>query len=652
MENWKKRSIDLLTSLAFGGDDDLSVIPYYPQKTEISSYEYKYFNRATPEKHGISSKRLYNMLCELEVERRANIHSLMVLRGGEVILECSRDGYDVNIAKLSHSMSKSVTGMAIGMLYDEGKLSTDMKVADFFPDIKYRYKRFGDMTVDHLLSMTSGISFSEAGSVTEQEWLKTFFASAMKFAPGAKFSYNSMNSYILGRIVAKVSGQSLTEFLDERLFAPLGITNYFWEIGPEGVEKGGWGLYLSPESWAKIGMMVLHRGEFYGKRILSTEWIDKSTATQAVTPEINGDFNYGYQIWVGRNTDEVLFNGMLGQNVWMCPQNDMVAVIMSGNNELFQDSPALEILRKYLGTEISDSISKRDAKILAEKESRFFDSRRWVRPLHRRRGLAYWLGVRSRTAFDERWNELLGTYDFAKNHTGILPLIVRGMQNNLASRIESVSFERRGERLFMTVKESGESYRIEIGLYDYQETVLDFRGEKYIVKAMGEAPSDEYGDFRIELLFPELPNTRMISVYRPDDDRISMTFSEVPNNKIVEALIDRVTSNPAISLALQLLERQYGEDFIHKKVESTFTPELIGADTTSEDYSEIIKEEADRAQSKSKMVKLLVSAVDRIFKIEENPPAEKGINIFEKINQFIKGRQKEATPEKEQNEDG
>ncbi len=619
MEKWKKRAVDLLTSIAFGSDKDASVVPYYPQKTDISSYEFKYFHRATPERHGVSSKRLYNMLCELESEKRANIHSIMVVRNNEVILECSRDGYDVNVAHLSHSMTKSVTGLAVGMLCDEGKLSVKDKLIDIFPELSYRDKRFAFITVRHLLAMTTGIAFSEAGSVTDHDWLETFFLSSMKFAPGAKFSYNSMNSYVLGRIVSKISGEGLSEFLDKRLFSPLGITNYFWEKGPEGIEKGGWGLYLSPESWAKIGTMVLSDGVFNGTRIVSSEWIRQTASTQARTPELLGDFNYGYQTWVGRNTDEILFNGMLGQNVWISPKNNIVTVIMSGNNEMFQESPALEIVRKYLGTDIADTLDNGDYKVLLEKERRFFDSRRWVRPLSKKRGIPYWLGMRSRTEFDKRWNGILGSYDFPKNSVGLLPLIVRGMQNNMASKIESISFERHGERLFMTVIESGALYHIEIGLYEYKETVLDFRGEKYIVKAMGESLADAEGDgeFRIELLFPELPNTRMIILECQDVDTITVKFTEVPNNRIIETLFDRVTSSPTLGFAVDLFERGFGEDFVHKKLEGTFSPELVGVNRESLDYEEIMERENERASRESTAVKILRAVVDRFFKIED-----------------------------------
>ena len=159
MEKWKKRSIDLLTSLAFGTDGTPSVVPYYPQKTRVSGDEERFFRRSTPERHGISSKRIYNMLVSLESEKRANIHNLVILAGGEIISECSRDGYGVNVAHLSHSMSKTVTGMIIGILHSDGLIDLDDAIVDIFPEIPYRDKRFANITVRHLLTMTSGVDF-------------------------------------------------------------------------------------------------------------------------------------------------------------------------------------------------------------------------------------------------------------------------------------------------------------------------------------------------------------------------------------------------------------------------------------------------------------------------------------------------------------
>lgn len=664
MERWVRRTIELGAGIAFTGKINPSVVPYYPQKTVVSGEEERYFRRSYPERVGVSSGRILALLVALEKEKRANLHNLIIIRRGEIISECSHPGYSTNIWHLSHSMSKTLTGMAIGMLVDDGKLSTETRLVDIFPNINYKDTRFEKITVAHLLSMQSGVRFSEAGSVTETKWTEAFFESSMAFTPGTDFSYNSMNSYILARIVTEISGKSLTAFLTERLFEPLGITNVFIEKGPEGIEKGGWGVYMSTESWGKVGYMMLSGGVFEGKRILSKEWVERSTSKQADTPGTLGHYDYGYQLWVSRDKESYLFNGMLGQNVWVCPKNDIIAVFNSGNNELFQKSPALLVIEKYLSQplehDLVSSCFAGDLVDLRRKEDEFFTSRHWVRPLEAKRGIKYRLGFRQREGYPEAWDELLGYYHFRKNNYGMLPLIVRGMQNNLYSSIDGVGFEREGEALFFTFSECGRAYRLEIGFYDFKETVIDIRGEKYIVKVIGEAMEDEDRDmlFKIELLFPELPNTRMLKFSIEEEGRLLMRMSEVPNNKIADIFLDDMAqTNPKLSLALKLVEKRIGENFTRRKLEQTFAPSLIGARVGAENYTEIMDEEREKVRSQEKNAKLIDTVIEKFIRDEEDFEEDadryglKGIigDIFERIKAKMpqKSEQKvSALPEK------
>lgn len=626
MDKWKKRSVDLFTSLAFGSEGGASVVPYYPQKLMISAREQRFFTRTIPEKQGISSKRIYNMLCELEAESRANVHSLLILRDGEVICECSRDGYGTNIAHISHSMSKSVTGMVIGQLWDRGKIRLDDKITDFFPEIKYRDKRAGQIVVEHLLTMSCGIDFAELGSITDRGWTEAFFASSLKFAPGSRFLYNSMNTYILAAIAERVSSAPFIDLVRQGIFAPLEISNYYWEKGPEGIEKAGWGLYLSVESWAKLGYMFLSGGEFFGKRILSEGWVKMCRETKAVSPGENGDFNYTYQMWKARGAEEFLFNGMLGQNVWICPKNGIVAVISGGNNELFADSPALEIIRKHLGGELSDNLNNSDVGVLIEKSDTFFDSRRWVHPSPKSRGLLALIGLRPKRAFPPIWQPLIGRYVINKNNHGILPLIVRAMQNNLECSLDEIFFERHGEELEMVVVESGKRLRIPIGIYEYKTATVDFRGEKYIVKSMAEAvfhPQSQT-EYRIEILFPELSSTRMIRIKRQSPDRIIIALSESPNEKIIEKYLDSMTNSVSvISIAFNILERRLGKGFIADAMKKTFNPILVGANVQYSGYEKIIEQENYRSSEELNSVRLIRAVVDRFFKEPPQSSSEK-----------------------------
>ena len=617
MEKWKRRSIDLLTSLAFGVGGEIEVVPYYPQKTEVSRAEMPFFSRTLPEKKGISSKRLYNMLCELENESRANIHSIMVICRGEIICECSAEGYSTNEWHISHSMSKTVCGMVIGILVDEGKIKTDDRLVDIFPEIPYKDKRFPLITVDHLLSMTCGVDFAEAGAITEERWTEIFFSSSLKFTPGTKFFYNSMNSYILARICERVSGRNFLELVNEYIFAPLGIRNYLWEKGPEGTEKGGWGLYLSPESWAKVGYMFLSGGIFRGRRILSSGWVKNSSKVKAIAPKEIGNFNYGYHMWVGRNNREVLFNGMLGQNLWICPQNNILVVIMGGNNELFQDSPALEIIRKYLGGRINDRLWRRNSKLLQEKEAEFFRCRRWIPTSKQKKKMFLGLGLRKRPSFDNRWEDVFGIYRFASNNASVMPLIIRGMQNNFGPSLDRLKISQEAREIWITFFSGEEMCKIPLGSNEYKTVHLDFRGEKYIVRSLGAVCKNQNGEteYRIEILFPETASKRRIKIKKVSDGKITVDFSETPDNKILDEFISKsIEQNSRITFFTNILERRFGKGIISKTLSRIFNPTLIGVDEKNPDMEKIIEEENKRNSEQSGTVKLICAVVDRFFR--------------------------------------
>ena len=616
MEKWKKRAIDLLTSMAFGARGDLAVVPFYPQKTRVSGYEERFFHRTTPEKQGVSSKRIYNMYSELEREERSNVHSIMVLRGGEVISECATPGYSVNVWHLSHSMAKSICGMIIGTLVDEGVLSLEKKLIDIFPDIPYRDKKMPFITIEHLLTMTSGVDFAEVGSITDNQWKSAFFSATVKFLPGTRFDYNSMNTYMLACVAEKVSGRSFGELVDSRIFAPLSITNYLWEKSPEGVEKAGWGLFMSAESWGKLGVMMCSGGSFFGKRILSEKWVNLSTEFKVNASGFNERFDYAYHMWVKGRKDEFLFNGMLGQNVWVCPKNDIIVVMFSGNNEIFQDSAALGIIRKHLGGELSDIIDARDYGKLKERERTFYNNRRWVRSLEKKLRFLSFVGLKPRKRFDERWNAVLGRYAFADNNVGMIPLIVRVMQNNFCCSIRNMQITREGEDLYLLYDEGGVEYCLKIGIYEHVSNILKINGEQYLAICGGEVFVLENGDYeyRIEIIFSETASVRRLKITRKED-RICVAFAEMPNERVVENLIYHYSkSNSLLSFGIELIEHRLGDGAIKKLLKERFNPTLVGADMSLCGYECIVEEEQNRMVDESKKNKVILGLVERLLR--------------------------------------
>ena len=153
-----------------------------------------------------------------------------------------------------------------------------------------------EVTVEHLLTMTSGVQFNEIGAISGNDWLNSFLNAPVSGKPGAAFQYNSMNTYVLSAIVTERTGMTLSEYLEPRLFQPLGITKYLWETCPKGITKGGWGLFLCPEDMAKLGQLYLQRGIWKGQQLVPEGWVEISTGKQVESVE--GTFGYGYQVWM------------------------------------------------------------------------------------------------------------------------------------------------------------------------------------------------------------------------------------------------------------------------------------------------------------------------------------------------------------------
>jgi len=613
MENYKKKAIRFLVNLSLKEERDPRVVKYAVSKTKISKREEKHLVRNIGGTGGKYARTLTSMLSELEKEARANVHSIMVFKDGEVVCEASAAGYDTNIFHLAHSMSKTVTALAIGFLYDESKINLDSPAIDFFPEIKARGEKIKKITLRHLLLMQSGVKFAEIGVVSESQWTKAFFESELEFTPGERFHYNSMNSYILSAVATRIAGKSLSELVNEKLFAPLGIENYLWEKGPEGTEKGGFGLYLSCESFLKIGILLASGGKFGKKRIISEEFLSLMLTPHVPPSETKSEYGYGLHVWVSGDGEELLLNGMLGQNVWASKKSGFVVSMSSGNNELFTESPALAIIKKHLLRSLTEEKAGRsEIKLLREASESFFTSRESVSLLKERRGLPYVFGIKKRRPFDIRWDSVLGEYAFRSNNASILPLFVRIMQNNFLGGIEKISLLRSDEALLLSSTEGGISHEIPIGLYGFADSVLNFGGEKYIVRARGEYTVDEDKKtvYKIEVKFPELPNTRLIKISASESE-ITVAMSEFPNERIAESFFEFLSSDAKTALAISLIEKKMGDGFFKEKIHTAFNPTLNGISTKSYGWESIITRDnlklAEERENKSKFINSLIS---------------------------------------------
>lgn len=302
-----------------------------------------------------------SLLAEDSENDDVRFESIMVLKHGKVIYENWFGEAAPDIPHVMHSVSKSFTATAVGMLVDEGKLKLTDKVIDFFPeDLPEEItENLKSMTVRDILTMNCGHE-TEPGR-GDGDWVKTFLAHPVTKTPGTWYCYNSMGTYMLSAIVQKITGEKLVDFLNTRLFEPLRIEKPEWQESPQGINTGGWGLYIKTEDMAKFGQLFLQKGEWNGKIIISGKWVEEASKYQVpsvpagtrpdeveakgLTPE-NCSFllGYGYQMW-RCPMNAYRADGARGQYIMVLPDADAVIAVTADTSDLQAEQ---NLIYKYI----------------------------------------------------------------------------------------------------------------------------------------------------------------------------------------------------------------------------------------------------------------------------------------------------------------
>jgi len=288
--------------------------------------------RCSPEQQGVSSAGVQAFI-EAADKNIDSLHSFMLLRHGHVLAEGWWAPYDAQSRHSLYSLSKSFTSTAVGLAVAEGKLSVDDQVLKFFPQDAPAQPsaNLKSMRVSDLLRMSTGHQSEPARTVAEP-WVKTFLAHPVVFKPGTHFLYNTSGTYMLSAIVQKATGQTVLDYLQPRLFKPLGIDNPTWETSPQGISAGGFGLSVRTEDIARFGQLYLQKGRWQGKQFLPQAWVEAATARQTSNgSDPNSDWSqgYGYQFWRCRH-GAYRGDGAFGQYCIVLPDQDAVIAITSG----------------------------------------------------------------------------------------------------------------------------------------------------------------------------------------------------------------------------------------------------------------------------------------------------------------------------------
>ena len=579
-------------------------VDYFPQKPDFpfdAVYE-QAFVRGTPESQGISSDLFAALLRELDASKDTEMHHFMALRHGKVICECNFAPYPKGMWHITHSMCKSITGMAIGMLIEEEKLKLDENIYDIFPDhINAFSKIFRPViTVENLLTMTSGVTFNESGIVSGNDWLGSFLNASVNGKPGTEFQYNSLNTYVLSAIVTKRTGETLTEYLTPRLFGPLGITKYYWETCPKGITKGGWGLFLCAEDMAKLGQLYLQRGKWNGQQLVSEYWIEISTARHLKTQ--NDTYGYGYQLWMEQRPGSFEYNGMLGQNVIIYPDMDMVLVTNAGNKEMFQDCIMLNIIRKYFPVNyhpadvlpenpLSYSLLKRLCGELenGENNNRSTSLRgRWKRNVvsgrkHSDKKYSYRISAAVDRPSDHHsfMRAVSGrTYVMEQQNIGIAPLFVQVFHNNMTDGISEISFTYDAGNFCVSFTEGEVIHKLPVGFGKAADGCVDLHGEHYLVATLGEFARDENDIpvLKLEVTFIEECVKRKAHIFFHEDNGIEIRWNETPGKKMILAGLSSITEELSGNFLYNSLlgDHNITTELLHRLMEQTIEPVVQG----------------------------------------------------------------------------
>ncbi len=276
---------------------------------------------------------------------QVDIHSIIIIRKGYIVAEqYYSEEYGPGDLHRIYSCTKSITSALLGITQKQGLLkSIDENMAGFFPeyDIAYLSEDKQNITVEHLLTMSSGLEWYELEYFygddrnTFRQWYDD--GATVKFVldrptiapPGEEFAYSTGSSHVLSAMVQKLAGIRTDSFAMEHLFKPLGIENFYWPTDNEGLPMGGNGMMMDPRDMARFGYLYLNDGYWDGTQVVPETWVEASQQKQIERKYIPDSY-YGYQFWV---SDYGTYSavGFGGQWITIVPEHDLVVIF---NNKL------------------------------------------------------------------------------------------------------------------------------------------------------------------------------------------------------------------------------------------------------------------------------------------------------------------------------
>lgn len=258
------------------------------------------------------------------------IEAIVLWKDGRVVARVAPEPYSVYDKGELYSLSKSFCSTAIGMLFDEGKIALDEKIADIFPkEAQETDANLKKATVQDLLTMRTGHAQCVMPHLSRAlDPVGAFFRQKATYEPGTRFVYNTAATWMLSAALQKKTGMTVADYLEPRLFEPLGIRGQVWNKCA-GISEGGIGLHVSADDIWKLGVLYLQKGVWEGRRLLSEEWVldaQKPHADNSNNGTEDWCAGYGYQFW--RNAQcGFRGDGAFGQLCIILPEKNAVLAV-------------------------------------------------------------------------------------------------------------------------------------------------------------------------------------------------------------------------------------------------------------------------------------------------------------------------------------
>jgi CubicO group peptidase (beta-lactamase class C family) len=265
------------------------------------------------------------------------LHSLVVSRRGEVVLERYFNGARATRPANVKSVSKSVVSALVGIAIDRRLISgVDTPIVTWFPELKSdREKAKQTITIEDLLTMRSGLESTSNRNygawVQSRNWVQYALRQPLFSTPGTEMQYSTGNSHLLSAILSTATRSSTWKFASDRLAKPLGFTLARWPQDPQGIYFGGNDMLMTPRQMLAFGELYLNRGRVGGVRVVPESWVEQSFVPRGRSP-ISGN-EYGYGWWIREMGGHRAYYawGFGGQYIFVVPDLDLVVVTTSAS---------------------------------------------------------------------------------------------------------------------------------------------------------------------------------------------------------------------------------------------------------------------------------------------------------------------------------